>query len=287
LDKVASFGKQVRYRFDIGNENPDPEKYDGKIIYPNTYTLDPVQWTIRDNDETREGVAKFKKIALVSGVEETEENGKTISRVRFVKIKLRATQKGILTLNLDREEDVAMCMALELHPKLSGGEFANPEQRQLITRIDEAVASKQKSEERSMKLKAMTIAQGMSHAELIDFADAMQWDSSQDESVLRNITEQLAEDDPKFFKDLVESKNLEYRSQVKRAMNKGIIGFDPGEYRFYWVGSKQPITQLQPSSTKNEVEQLADWLQIGGQQAEAMFKKIKSLNSGKEKEVAA
>ena len=31
-DKVASFGKSVRYKFDIAKPNPDPTKYNGEIV---------------------------------------------------------------------------------------------------------------------------------------------------------------------------------------------------------------------------------------------------------------
>ncbi len=281
--RIEGFGKKVRYKFDIGNNNPDPEKRDGEIIFPNTYTLDPVQWTIRDEHE--KNGSKTKTIALIS---HTEDNDKGVAVPRFAKIKIKAPWKGVLDLYpKEKEEDFNMCMAIELHPKLSGGDFASSQHRQLISRIDETKASTEKSSERTIKLKAMTVAQKMSEKELIDFADAMQWNSTEEPIVLRNQIEQLAEDDPKFFNDLVEGKDLEYRAQVKRGRDKGIIGFDPAEYKFFWTGSGQPITQLSPIGEKSENEKLADWLQIGGQQAEAIYKKLKSLNGGKKEEVPA
>lgn len=282
--RIESFGAKVRYKLDIGNNNPDPEKRDGDIIYPNVFTLDPVQWTIIDRDENRPGVSKTKNIALIS---HTEDNDKGVPVPKFIKIRVLGVRKGIIELNLEKEEDYNMCMALEMHPKLKGGDFASSEHRQLVSRIDESKMSSEKSQERTIKLKAMTVAQSMSEKELLDFADAMQWDSTVEPGVLKNQVEQLAEDDPKFFNDLVEGKDLEYRAQVKRGRDKGIISFDPGEYKFFWTGSNQPITQLSPIGEKTENEKLSDWLQIGGQQAEAVYKKLKSLNSGKEKEVAA
>src|SRR5690242_12881790 len=43
-NKVRGFGKQVRYKFDISHQNPDPTFHNGKILYPNIYTLDPTVW---------------------------------------------------------------------------------------------------------------------------------------------------------------------------------------------------------------------------------------------------
>ena len=63
--KVESFGKRVRYKFDIAKPNPDPEKYNGAFVYPNMYTLVPTKFTIQDPYENREGKSKTKNIGLV------------------------------------------------------------------------------------------------------------------------------------------------------------------------------------------------------------------------------
>ena len=275
--RIEDFGNQVRYRFDIEKENPDKTYYNGKVIFPNVYTLDPCTWTIIDTDEDRTSVSKTKTIALIS---ETDDKG---NPTRFIKIRVPATAKGILTLNLEKEEDRSMCMALELHPKLSGGNFANKEMFQVVSRVDEAKASTVQRTERGLRLKAMTIAQEMSEAELIQFADAMQWDSTQKEGILRNITEQLAEDEPKFFADLVEGKDLAYRATVQKALNNKVISFNPADYSFIWTGNSQLIATLSPSGTENEIVKLANWLVSQS----PVYDKLKSLASGNKKEAVA
>lgn len=59
-EKLKSFGKTVRYKFDISKPNPDPSKYNGDIVWPNKYTLDPAVWDIIDPYEEN-GKSKSKR----------------------------------------------------------------------------------------------------------------------------------------------------------------------------------------------------------------------------------
>lgn len=276
-DRVRSFGKNVRYKFDIANENPDPTKHDGKLIYPNVFTLDPATFYITDPYEKVEGKSKTKRIGLI---EEVNEKGVP---TRFKKIRVDGKYKGVLKLETEEiEEHFEFAMLLEMHPKLTGGDFLDKTKRQMVTRIDEQAMATTQRAERTARLKALNVAQGMSDKELVDFADAMLWDSTQDPGILRNEVEALAESNPEFFNDLVEGKNVEYQSLVKQCMDKKIIEFNPSEQNFVYSGNKQVITQTSPTSQKNEVEQFSDWLQAGGAKAEEVYKKLKSLNSGKQ-----
>src|ERR1700759_4154501 len=67
--RIESYGKEVVYNFDISQENPDPEKYNGKLIWPSLYTLDPIVFPINDKEETREGASKLKNVGLVKAVD--------------------------------------------------------------------------------------------------------------------------------------------------------------------------------------------------------------------------
>lgn len=283
--RIDGFGSTVRYRFDIERENPDRTFYNGKTIFPQTYTLDPTTFKITDKDDAT-GKPKSVSVAIVKSYEQNDKGGLDI---RLGKVRVRASQRGMLRLELDKDEDKEMAMLIELHPKLSGGDFSNPTMHQVITRVDEQAEATIRTDERKLRLKAMRVAEGMSKKELVDFCDAMQWDSSQKETVLRDLVEDLAENEPQFFNDLVESKDLEYRAAIKQALNKGVIGFDPGEYKIFWGGNKMTITVLTPSGEKSEVEKFADWLISGGEKSDEIFKKIKSLIGAtkKEKEVVA
>lgn len=279
-EKVLGFGKRVRYKFDIAKPNPDPQKFNGNTIYPNMYTLDPAKFTIMDNYEKREGKSKVKQIALVLDVDDKGVPNK------FKKVKVSGSEKGVLTLEVaDKPEDMYTAMYLELHPKLKGGEFADKNTFQVISRIDEKAHADTERKERSAKLQALQAAQKMSDSEVVDFADALMWNSTDEVEILRNQIEELAEREPIYFNDIVSSNKIAFQSSIKKAMDRGIISFDPGEYKFFYTGNNQPIAVLSPSGDKSEVEKLAEWFMAGGEAPDKAFKKIKSLLKT-EKEVA-
>lgn len=279
--KVESFGKSVRYKFEISKPNPDPSKYNGDIVYPNMYTLDPTKFNIQDPYEDRPGKSKTKTIALV---DEVFINEKGLPE-KFKKVRVSASNKSILKLNIqDKREDFYMAMFLELHPKFKGGKFSDKNVFQVFSRIDENAAAREQRTERSERLKALNVAQAMSDEELINFADAMQWDSSENLEVLRNKTEELADTNPVYFNDLVQSKAVEYQSLIKQAMNKDLISFEYGEYRFVWTGNKQTIVMLSPTGSQNEVQKLSEWMQTSGNKGDDLYKKLKSLVKGTKKE---
>lgn len=281
--QVESYGSVVRYKFEIAKPNPDPEKYNGAMVYPNIFTLDPTRFSIQDPYEDRPNKSKTKTIALV---DELFIDEKGIPQ-KFKKIRIRGSEKSILRLDIkDRREDFYMAMFLELHPKLKGGKFADRNAYQILSRIDETAAARAQRTERTERLKALNVAQAMSDQDLINFADAMQWDSSENIEILRNMTEELADNNPIYFNDFVESKAVEYQSLIKQAINKSLISFDYAEYKFVWAGNNQIITNLVSSSNKNEIEQLSEWMQTSGNKGDEFYKKLKSLVRGGKKEKA-
>ena len=131
----------------------------------------------------------------------------------------------------------------------------------------------------------MNIAGEMDDAALIQFADAMGFDSSQSPLILRDLTEGLAELEPKYFADLVLGKELEYRSTIRQAVNKGVISFDPADYKYIWTGNNMTITNLPPIGDKNEVEKFSEFLQTSTK-GEEIYNKIKSLTKADKKVTA-
>ena len=270
-EKLLGYGSRVRYKFDLERQNPDPTKYNGETIYPSVYTLDPSVFDVIDPYEEK-GKPRLKKIAFV---QETDAEGVPN---KFKKIKILAQQRGLLDLELvEGSEDWYTAMFLELHPKLNDGQFQDKNKTSVFRRIDERKAADDAKRERTARLKALNAAQDMTNKQVISFADAMMWDSTQDIVILRNKVEELADSNPEFFNDLVAGKSLEYRATIKQALDRKIIDFDYGEYKFVWSGNKQVIAMLSPVAGKNEVEKLADFLQANGDKADVVFKKIKEL----------
>jgi len=270
--KLKGFGKSVRYKFEISKPNPDPAKYNGDTVWPNRYTLDPAVWDITDPYEVT-GKSKSKKIGIVEAV---DENGKPN---RFRKIRVMAPQKGIVILDLENsQEDYYTAFAIELHPKLIGGKFEDKNAYRVVTRIDENAEAETKRKERTARKKALDAAEEMSDQDIVNFADAMMWDSGEPANILRNKVEELAETDPEFFNDLIEKKEIQVRALVKQALDKRIITHDPVENKFMWASNMQLITALPVSLTANHVQQFAEWLVVGGAKAEEVHKKIKELS---------
>lgn len=270
-ERVRSYGKKVRYKFKISHENPDPEKYNGPLVWPSMYVLDPCTFRITDPHETRPNISKSKEIGLI---DKLDKDGKPET---FKKIKIFDRNRGELSFDLTDAEEFDKAMYIELHPKLTGGMFADKNRQQLIERVDEYKDAKEQREQRSAKLKALRVAEEMSEEQARAFADAMLWDSTEEIGLLQNKVEQLAETNPEFFNDLVKGKNVEYQSTVKRAIDKQIIAFDPGAYKYIWASNQQLITILQPVGDKNHVEKFAEWLITGGQKSDEVYKKIKHL----------
>jgi len=278
-DKIASFGKLVRFKFNISNIDPDPEKRAvGAVVYPFMYTLKPVTFSIDDTDEKREGKQRYKKVGMVSKTDFID--GRTIP-TEYKRVKIHAKDKGIKKYDLESTEDIEEVMYLLVHPKLIDGMFADKDKSGMVLLIDEKAASAVSRTERSAKVQALNIAQGMSDEDVVNFCDAMQWDSTDDIGVLRDKVEALAETQPIYFNDLADGKNIEYQAVVKQALDRNIISFDPAEYKFFFKGNNQPITVLSPVGNKNHVEKMAEWFMIGGKAAEESYKKIKALTSSK------
>ncbi len=281
-EKVLGFGKKVRYKFNIGNINPDPDKKDGQIIWQRKWTLDPAVFSILDPYEDRKDKQKSKKIGLIIHVE--YKDGHPI--YRFGKAVVEERMRGILELNLEILEHREMAMYLEIHPKLSGGMFVDTSKQQIFSRIDENKAATEAREARSARSKARKLAEEMSEKDIITFALAMQWDSGEEEIVLRNRIEDLAETNPEFFNGLLSGKEIEFRGLVQLALNKGVIEFDPAIYGMIWKGNRQTITILSPAGEKTENEKFSEWLQGTGKQGEEVTKKLKELTGSKKEAVA-
>jgi hypothetical protein len=276
-DKVRGFGKTVRYRFNISSENPDPEKRNGKFIWPNIYTLDPATFYI--NDPYEKNSSKSKRIGLVDGVDYVQ--GQQVPS-KFKKIKVEGKNEGILKLDIaDIDEHFEFAMYLEIHPKQINGDYLDKSKQQIFSRIDEQAAATSARAERSAKQKALSVAEKMSDKEIIEFADAMLWDSTQELELLRNQVEEMAEKNYEFFNDLVVGKNIEYQALVKKAIDRGVVIFNPAEYNFIYASNKQVIATLSPNGEKEPEHKLADWLMGAGTKEQEVFKKIKSLTEAK------
>lgn len=276
--RIEGFGRIVRYKFNLGRENPDPQKYNGQIIYPSLYNLDPIQWKITDTDEDRKEKQKVKNIGIIESVERDDRGN---PQYRFTRIKLRDAQQGLISFNMEIEEDKTAVASLELHPKNGNGMFSNPQMVAMFSRIDENQLATKQREERSARKLAMDFAEKMSDKEIVQFADAMandEWDSTKEIGLLRNQVEDLAETSPAMFNDLVSSKKIEIQALIKRAIDNKILNHNPAEGSLSWTSTNQSIITFGVNiGDKSDIEKFAQFVLEGGKKAEEFHSKIKSL----------
>lgn len=276
--RIAGFGKFVRYRFNIGRENPEPTKYNGKMVYPSQWTLDPVQFKITDNKEDREDKQKVKSIGVIESMER-DDKGNVV--YRFTRIRVFGASEGKLVFNTENQDDLNCIALLELHPKSSNGMFPNKQLVPMFNRVDETQLANDQRAERTARKKAMDIAESMSDKEVIEFANGMateEWDSTQELLFLRNKVEELAETAPLMFNDKVGSKKMEIQATLKKAVDNRILSINPAEGTLAWVSTQQTIISLGAGfGDKNDVERFADWFLDAGNRADATYKKLKSL----------
>jgi hypothetical protein len=272
-NQVSELGKTVKFKFNISRPNPDPQKYNGAIIYPFMYTLDPITFKVTDTYETRDQKQKVKNIGMIMRMDD--------NKPIFRRVRINESDKGILTLNLENPDDIEMAMYCLLHPKLENGKFADRTKTPMFVRIDTLAAAKEEKEIRSNKLKALIAAQKMSDKEVVQFSDAMMWDTTENIEYLRNQVEALAETSPEYFNEFINGNNLEYQALIKQAIDNNIIVFDPIEYKFSYTSSNMVIAVLSPIGDKNEIVKLSEWMQTAGKKADEVYKKLKSLLEGK------
>jgi hypothetical protein len=272
-DKVRSFGKVVRYKFDISNPNPDPTRHGGiTTIWPTVYTLDPCVFNINDPYETRDGISRSKRIAIIDGIDEKGLPNK------FRKVKVHGRLAGMLSLHLDNDEQFSMACYIEMHPKLKGGMFSDKTKRQLIERMDEQATAIAERKERSARKIAMDTAEKMTDAEVMEFADGMAWDSGENILTLRNKVEDLAEHSPQMFNDLISDKKVKYQAAIKRAIDKRIWALHPMECKISWVSTSQNIVALGTSTDgRSDYERLAEWFMTAGKKADEAYNKLLAL----------
>lgn len=262
-------GRYVKYRFDIARLNPDGQQTTGgQYIYPLLYTLTPVTFEIIDPyDKGR------KRIGLVRDL---KEHG--ASEDSFHRISIKEGWQGIYTIDMEKPHDRDVFAFLELHPKMQNGRFRDFNAPGIVTRIDEVAEATTLSRLRNVKVEAMFVASSFNAQQVRDFAAAMNWNESDDLVILKNRIEAIAESDPVFFKEFIDSKNIEYRAVLKRAMDKNIIAYLPVESKFVWVSNGQPIAVLERVEGGKYLDRMCDWV-LTSKNGMEVFQRIKGLLS--------
>jgi hypothetical protein len=268
----ANTGGTVKYKFYIAHQNPDGERRAaGELIYPMTYTLTPVTFSIMYD-------GAMLTIGMTDGKMQFdgEKEGWHFRRVQVIE-----REQGIKTLDLSIPEHIEMFEYLELHPKLEGGLFRDTKAPAMFVRVDELKESKTKLRLKENRSAALMVATRMNEQEVRNFAAAMNWNELADLDILKDKMTEIADKDPDFFRKFVDDPRQEYKATIKRAMDQNIVSFVPTEHKFIWASNGSTIAVLERADGMNFLDQMADWV-MAHKNGQETYKKIRSLQLGKQ-----
>lgn len=268
LEKRAQeAGRYVKYKFAIARRNPDQElKTGGDYLYPLRWALTPVTFNITDpHDRSR------KRIALVDKLKEFGAPADGFRRVR-----LDEQFKGVLTLDMEDMMDQDVFIYLELHPKLEGGMFRDNNEMAVFKHIDDIKEAKTSLTAMENRANAMFVTTQMTTEQIKDFACAMGWDESQDIAIIREKVMELADKDPQWFKEFVDHKSIEYRAVIKRALDNGILAWQPVENKIVWGSNNQTVAILDRCEDGKVLERMSDWV-MTSKNGQEVYTKIKGI----------
>lgn len=265
--KANKLGRIIKYKFAIGQMNPDGEqRADGPVIYPSIYQVTPITFTIKDPHDN-----KIKYIGVPVGLKELGAREDS-----FKRLNLKGPQRGLLALDMNKAEDRDWFAWLELHPKLENGKFRDPELPPMICLIDEVTIAHQTLADHKLKLDALFVAGSFSAKEVRDFSAAMGWDEAENPTILKKNIIELAERDPAFFRDFVDNKAIQYRATLQRALDNKVIAWVPVESKMVWAGNRQTIAILDRVEDNKLLDRMTDWVQTSKNGMD-VYKKIQTL----------
>jgi hypothetical protein len=268
-ERAKAAGNRIRYRFNISHPNPDPEKFNGPIVWPSCYTLTPKRFFIQDRDSKR------KEIMMV---DEIDEKGKPIVTR---KVQCLERMAGEFWLDLSIQEDLDTFAFIELHPKTKTGLFPDKniaDANYPVYRIEELKEAKLNRAGRNKKFDAIYVAKNYKLSEVKDFACAMGWEEGEEEDILRDRVEALADADPAFFIGFIDEDSIPYRATVKRAIGSRLWEYLPDESRVIWSSNKEPVCPVKRGLSDEGalLKEISIWLQTS-KNGEEIYKRVRTM----------
>ena len=262
-------GKIVKYKFYIAQRNPDGERRAAdEHIWPATYTLTPVQYAILDP-----GDQLMKDIGMTDGLKRLRGD---IQEYDFRRLQIRERDRGILSLDLTKPDQIEKFEFLEMHPKLEGGMFRDTSIPAMFVRLDELRESKTRLKTREKRSEALMVATRLTEDDVRSFAAGMNWNETDDIDILRDKLTSLADTDPEFFRKYLDDPRTEYKTTTRRAIDANIIAWIPVENKFIWTTNGNTIALLERADDKDFLDRMADWF-MSHKNGQETMKKIKAL----------
>lgn len=142
--------------------------------------------------------------------------------------------------------------------------------------VDPEAQSKVRRAARTLKLKAMDYADGMTDEDIMTFAGANGWKTDGSLAVLRDQVEAYAEANPEIFLKVASNRHNVIKADIKLAIDNGIINWDKVKSQFTWANNGQLITSIPRSSKGTEIDGMLSFI-INTEHGESVYSEIKTL----------
>lgn len=140
--------------------------------------------------------------------------------------------------------------------------------------VDEAAKSDKERKQRNLKREALNAAADLSPEDVRNYVAALGQDDSGKIEVLRNRLEELADNDPQSFLDLINNKQAVMKATLNRALNKGVILFDTEQSRFTWPNG-EVILVVSRTTAGDNIEELLGFC-VASAKGEKVYQTIQS-----------
>lgn len=239
-----------------------------KMVYNATFCV-PERDTIID---------KYTKAMVdIACVEGYDNNGNP----NYGRLMILAEQEGNFTLNISIPSQRRWAEFL-LASNFCNWNKYRIEGKEICKLVDHVAASRARVLQMSNKQAAIIAAINMSDADKVDFAAAMNWNEKDPLEIITDKIATLADTDPEQFSGLITGNGVAIRSDLKKAVSKGIVSFSPQSSSLTWANG-ETFAVLDIATGETFLDAFTKWVSAhpkGNAQYEVLRKQLN-------KEVAA
>lgn len=267
LPKPLEVGETVVYQLLGGVENPDP---DARKATPILY---PVIVTIPSKDRIKDKATG--KIVDIGVIENVITNAAGQPEIKYKKLAVFAkANNGLFYVTGGNLNDEALYEYCEITNYNESNPDRDTSVEPKFRRIDEVKDSKQRNKKRSIRLEAMKFYESMTLGDMKELAASLNWNENMPPDVLKDKLGDIAENTPEVFIKAVESKDKDNKVFIKRALDAGVITYDPVQHTIFLNGQK--LMTLAKVEGADYLTQAADWIATAknGDKTLATIKKL-------------
>lgn len=206
----------------------------------------------------------------IAAVKSVNTNGEHI----FHPIHFQKSSSGYIVLNGGRAAD----QEVHAYMSLCNYNASNPNRDQSVEAIFELVDESKKSENerrtRNIRREALNIAADLTADEVRTYIASLGLDENQKLEILRNTLEEMADNDPQNFLDLVNNKQAIMKATINRALSKGIINFNSEKSSFTWPNG-EIILVVARTTDGDHIEELVGYC-VSNAKGEKVYQTIQS-----------